>query len=78
MLGALSISFMSAGLVSFIIGVGFIFFSIFYYGKLRKTLKRAAKEGYTLETTIDEVSETEEVIEVEDAFPNTVEVCDEE
>ena len=70
MLGSLTIRFMSAGLVSFIIGIGFMFFTTFYYGKLRKALKEAAKAGYTLE---------EETVEVEeDAFStfNTEEEAD--
>ncbi len=39
----ISIKFTSGSIVSFIVAIAFIFFSIFYYGRMRKKLKRVAK-----------------------------------
>lgn len=39
-LGNLSVSFFSCSVVSFLIGIFFVLFVIFYYGKLRRTLKK--------------------------------------
>ena len=43
LLNGLSISFFSCAWLSFVIGVAFFFFAIFYYGKLRKKLKKMKK-----------------------------------
>lgn len=43
LLDGLNISFFSCAWLSFVIGVGFFFFAIFYYGKLRKRLKKMKK-----------------------------------
>ena len=43
LMNGLSISFFSCAWLSFVIGVAFFFFAIFYYGKLRKKLKKMKK-----------------------------------
>lgn len=47
MLGGASLSFFSASIVSFIIGVFFCVFTIAYYGKLRKRIKQIASGAIT-------------------------------
>lgn len=39
----ISIKFTSGSIFSFIVAIAFIFFSLFYYGRMRKKLKRVAK-----------------------------------
>jgi len=52
MLGNLSVSFSSASIISFAIAMAFVIFSIAYYGRLRRKLKKirkAEKKGISLE-----------------------------